>query len=90
MRFVVPDYETYLECPHCGGTAIAADAQGFFTDGDGGKCMTCGFPGWVSCDGESEPYWAADDQEPGAVCNDLECIDCRPLDLSARTDHQSP
>lgn len=79
MNFVVREWLTYLECNHCGGTAIEADAQGCFTDGDGGKCVTCGFPGCVSCDSESEPYWSTSDQEPGPVCDDPSCQECRPI-----------
>lgn len=66
----------YLECSHCGGPAIYANARGLFFDGDGDKCLTCGLPGSVTCDAETEPYWLTR-EDYGDVCNDLECEDCK-------------
>ncbi len=65
----------FLECNHCGGSAIESDARGYFTDGTGTRCMSCGFPGSVSADSETEPYWnGVDDLD--AKCEDTNCIDC--------------
>lgn len=65
----------YLECDHCGGPAIKADADGLFTDGDGGMCVTCGLPGHVSLDSETPPYWWISD-DPLDTCADPECVEC--------------
>lgn len=64
---------TTLECHHCGGAAIEAK-DGLFTDGDGGSCMSCGMPGHVSTDSESDPYWW-DSTDPNDKCADPECVD---------------
>lgn len=65
----------YLECDHCGCEAFASDARGYFTDGDGGACMTCGFPGSVCSDAETPPYWLTSDYAE-ARCADPTCSDC--------------
>lgn len=64
----------HLDCAHCGDVAIES-ADGFFADGEGGACMTCGFPGGVSCDSETEPYWNESD-DPEARCTAPDCLDC--------------
>lgn len=64
-----------LECSHCGGDAIEADADGMFTDGDGDSCLTCGFPGHVVCDSETAPYWSGSDAAD-AFCGDPVCDEC--------------
>jgi len=68
-----------LECDHCGCDAIDADEEGLFYDGDGGACATCGFPGRVSADGDSEdPHaWWNTSQEPGDRCNRADCEECQ-------------
>lgn len=65
-----------LECPHCGDVAIWADANGCYHDGDGGKCISCGYPGAVSCDSETAPWWN-DCQDAGSHCNRVDCEECR-------------
>jgi hypothetical protein len=65
----------HLECNHCGCTAIVSES-GLFTDGTGEKCMSCGFPGSVSCDSETDPYWSERDGMDD-VCDDLSCEDCK-------------
>lgn len=75
MNPVIQIFETELECAHCGGVAIEKE-DGVFYDGDGGSCETCGFPGLVSVDSESDAYWVESDDED-AVCNDPGCEDCR-------------
>jgi hypothetical protein len=67
-----------LECPHCGDVAAFADPEtNRFEDGQGGDagCESCGFPGSVSCDAESDPYWVMSDLE-SATCNRDDCVDC--------------
>lgn len=63
-----------LECDHCGSAAIAKDVN-LFTDGECDVCESCGMPGSVSCDSESEPYWATSDS-PDDRCADPECDEC--------------
>lgn len=67
---------TEIGCDHCGDVAITRE-QGWFGDGDGGRCESCGFPGWVSCDGEELPYWRESD-EVDAKCDRPGCSECRP------------
>lgn len=69
----------YLDCDHCGAEAIES-ADGTFGDGDGGKCMTCGFPGCVSVDdsgdmGDATAYWSCSEADD-AVCNEADCESC--------------
>jgi len=75
------EYCDYLECNHCGGPAIYADADKLFYDGDGDVCLTCGWPGHVSCDGDEEEgggtYWAEDEDYEGK-CIGRDCSDCYP------------
>ncbi len=53
---------TELECPCCGDTgAVAEDDHGMFFDGQG---LVCGCAGLVSCDAETDPYVAVDDDCP--------------------------
>lgn len=68
-------FETELDCQHCGDVAIEK-ADGVFCDGDGGSCETCGFPGSVSVDSESDAYWV-ESENANAVCLDPECEECR-------------
>jgi hypothetical protein len=67
-----------LECDHCGGDAIYS-ATGEFTDGEGGQCASCGFPGHVSIDDRDEEnvcgYWLSSD-DPDDRCNLRDCEDC--------------
>jgi hypothetical protein len=53
-----------LECPCCGDEGAVADAEGCFTDG---QPLTCGCPGMVSVDTESDPFINNGD-EPCAKC----------------------
>ena len=69
-----------LECDHCGGPAIESKT-GYFTDGDGEKCMTCEYPGHVSVCGDDEdpeenPVYWKQSEEPGARCKDPACEEC--------------
>lgn len=78
MLAVPQTWHPSLECGHCGDIAIWADADGCFTDGAGGNCLTCGFPGQVSCCAETPPHWMLLD-EPGAKCMRPDCgFDCDP------------
>lgn len=67
-----------LDCAHCGCPAIES-ATGWFADGDGDACMTCGMPGHVSIDEDDHDspggaYWyVADDH---GTCTDPECLEC--------------
>lgn len=68
-----------LECDHCGGPAITS-GSGLFGDGDGGKCWTCGFPGWVSIDDQEESdvcAWWRRSESDDARCNRDDCEDCK-------------
>jgi hypothetical protein len=69
----------WLCCDHCGDDAICSDAEGRFYDGDGGKCATCGFPGWVSVDdgGSEDPTarWAVSEADD-ARCTVADCAGC--------------
>jgi len=68
----------WLECDHCGEAAIES-VDGLYTDGDGGTCMTCGFPGQVYVDEADGAYWAVHEGgETPAVCRRPDCDDCRP------------
>jgi hypothetical protein len=67
-----------MECDHCGWIAIDPNPEGFYFDGAGGECQHCWFPGQVSCDSESDPYWVMDD-EPGSRCRLPDCAECRGL-----------
>lgn len=73
-----------LECDHCGGVAIEADADDLFTDGMGEECETCGFPGHVSVCGDDEDpgenpvYWKVS-EEVDARCADHRCEECLPI-----------
>jgi hypothetical protein len=69
--------DDYLECNHCGGAAIEADDDGCFTDGTGGECITCGFPGWVHACSEAHPWWRESD-EGYDKCKDVTCEECNP------------
>lgn len=62
----------FLECNHCGDIAIETE---IFFDGDGGKCISCGFPGWVSCDDETDPWWN-ESQSALDRCNRKDCKEC--------------
>jgi hypothetical protein len=44
---------TTLVCPCCGDDGAVSDASGYFTDG---QPLTCGCPGMVSVDTESDPF----------------------------------
>lgn len=68
-------YVTSLECDHCGDVAIKADEKGYFTDGSGGTCLSCGFPGHVSCDKETDPWWDSS-QEDDSRCKVQDCVLC--------------
>ncbi len=75
-----------LECDHCGGIAITSDAYGLFTDGDGERCDSCGFPGSVCVedapDADDGPVlgeaWWNVGQEANDVCSDMACTECAP------------
>lgn len=72
------DKSATLECPHCGDVAIESP-DGLFTDGDGGNCISCGYPGHVSVDDAEEnarAYWSTRDL-PWDICNSLDCIACQ-------------
>ena len=71
-------YVTTLECDHCGDIAIKADKNGNFTDGAGGKCISCGWPGHVSCDAEEDPWWQ-DMGEDDTKCDIKDCVQCEDL-----------
>ena len=68
-----------LDCDHCGDVAIWADPDGLYTDGDGGKCLFCGFPGQVSCDSETPAYWMLHDWEETSRCNLSSCEECTTM-----------
>lgn len=73
-------YCDYIECPHCGSIAAQPDADGYYVDGqniDGG-CVSCGFPGQVSCDAETPAYWSMHEDDPKARCRQLDCSECQP------------
>ena len=82
-----PETEPSLECDHCGDVAIYGDKKGMFTDGAGGACVSCGFPGQVSCDAETEPYWMTGDDDADR-CNRGDCEDCK--DAAARLAPATP
>lgn len=65
---------TSLPCDHCGDSAIRSDS-GLFADGVGDRCESCGFPGHVSADSESDPYWVCS-EEHDAVCARKDCSEC--------------
>jgi hypothetical protein len=71
-----PNAIQFLWCNHCGGAAIEADDDGCFTDGDGGACITCGFPGWVHACSETSPWWSVS-EEPEDQCEQAHCAECR-------------
>lgn len=64
-----------IECPHCGDSACTSDEYGEFTDGQCAEtgCENCEFPGHVSADDESEPYWCASDV---GKCDRDVCDEC--------------
>jgi len=70
-----------LECDHCGGDAIVS-TTGYFSDGEGTACATCGWPGHVSVDGvdddpdENFPHFVLDND---GACKDPTCIECNEV-----------
>lgn len=63
-----------LECSHCGGPAIVS-RTGYFMNGDGSKCMSCGMPGTVFCDENAVAEWDSAD-DPDVTCERKDCEDC--------------
>lgn len=72
-----------LECNHCGDVAIES-ATGYFRDGDGAACASCGMPGHVSVDfdpsvdDDAMATWE-DVQEEGVYCARPDCEECNEL-----------
>ena len=78
-----------LECPHCGDVAIEAHPPrwpgdfpgGWFEDGEGGACASCGMPGHVTLDEDEEESdswiasWSMDDDEDDR-CTRPDCEEC--------------
>ena len=81
VKLRVPGEASHFECDHCGDVAIES-RDGMFTDGDGGECASCGMPGQVSMDAETDPYWSTS-QEEGDRCNRKDCEDCADIPLPA-------
>lgn len=54
---IVTMWEMTIDCPCCGNEGAKADAEGYFTNGQG---LICGCRGSVVCDSETEPYVQAD------------------------------
>jgi hypothetical protein len=52
-----------LECGWCGDVAFQS-LTGVAYDGDGGSCVSCGFPGHVCVDTEHEAHWQTRDGDP--------------------------
>ena len=75
-----------LCCDHCGDVAIEfrAPAHGVdfwhLDDGDGGQCMSCGYPGQVMVydgeEGDISCRWAIDEGRDDARCTRPECDEC--------------
>ncbi len=65
---------SHIECDHCGCEAVESNSEGYFYDGQGGACMTCGFPGHVSLDEETDPWWNSSDDD--VKCTDPDCWSC--------------
>lgn len=74
LRVTPARWPEHLECDHCGDVAIYADADELYWDGDGGRCLTCGFPGHVSADGE-RAHWRTS-EEPEDRCSVEGCDEC--------------
>lgn len=74
---------TTLECDHCGDVAFESKS-GWFADGDGGRCLSCGYPGHVVCDSETPAEWSTGQEETDfcAVHNCDECNERRALQRS--------
>ena len=83
---IVCDGTSELDCDHCGGTAITS-YTGLFSDGDGGQCEDCGFPGWVTVD-DRTAWWNGSDSVD-ARCMDHECPDCPTSPTTAATPQES-
>jgi len=73
----VTEAPDFLECAHCGDVAIESDADGYFTDGTEGPCMSCGMPGIVSVDDNRDVWWN-DSQDDDARCTRPDCDECNP------------
>lgn len=75
-----------LECNHCGDVAFTStdvrDGVHWFTDGDGEKCASCGFPGWVSVDepdpDDAEVSWVLSDGNDD-TCDRPDCEECEEI-----------
>lgn len=72
-----------LWCDHCGCEAIEKNDDAF-SDGEGGSCASCGFPGVVSVDDSGDDdataYWNMSEADD-ARCNQDDCEECGSLDL---------
>lgn len=68
-----------LECSHCGDTAFTSP-DGLFADGDGEKCLSCGFPGHVDIEEDGSEVWWLASVEDDARCDDPECQDCHEVE----------
>jgi len=87
-RAALPEARAWLECDHCGDVAIEGDKNNCFTDGTGGACISCSFPGQVSCDSETDPYWMSSDADEDR-CNRPDCEDCKALQPAAPAPSQA-
>ncbi len=65
IRFVYDTYDgDYLECPCCGDDGAVSDDNGEFYDG---QVLICGCPGWVSVNGDEDP-WINNGDAPCQKC----------------------
>lgn len=71
-----------LECSHCSDVAFVS-VNGYFRQGDGKRCISCGFPGHVvvteEYDDEGDErgvaYWRCRDGNDD-TCTDPSCSEC--------------
>lgn len=79
--------EVTLDCEHCGDVAIIR-MSGLFTDGDGGPCGSCGFPGQVHVYEEDGASWVTSD-DAEAKCDRVSCAECWPRLKDAAAERDS-
>jgi len=69
-----------LSCDHCGDDAITSESHEF-SDGQGDRCESCGFPGTVSVDDadpeEVSAYWRISDDVEARCQRGQVCEECR-------------
>lgn len=74
-----------LICTHCGDIAIESSSDdGMFYDGDGGKCISCGFPGQVVLNMIGNADWM-ENQDLSASCDREDCRDCVEVEMRSES-----